>query len=109
MELVTAIVEPHTVGEVKQDADVSGLTVAEVRGSGRQRGHTEVDRGAEYEVSFDPKMRIDVLCEEARADGIVDAAVGAARTGEIGDDEVLVTTVDRIVRVRTGEQDQAAL
>lgn len=112
MKLVTAIVKPHTVEEIKQalqDADVSGLTVSEVRGFGRQRGHTEVYRGAEYEVSFHPKVRIDVLCEEARADGIVNAIVGAARTGEIGDGKVFVAPIDRIVRVRTGEQDQAAL
>lgn len=112
MKLVTAIVRPHAVESVKdalQDVQIQGLTLSEVRGYGRQRGHREVYRGAEYQVEFVPKARLEVLCAEAQADDVVDAIVGAARSGKVGDGKVFVTSVERIVRIRTGEEDADAL
>jgi nitrogen regulatory protein P-II 1 len=106
MTLVTAIVKPCKLDEVKEAgtaAGVQGMTVSEVQGFGRQRGHTEVYRGAEYTVDFVPKVRIEVLTDEADVDRIVDAVVAAARTDKIGDGKVWVTDVSRIVRIRTGE------
>ncbi len=106
MKLVTAIVKPFKLDEVKEalkDAGVAGMTVSEVQGFGRQRGHTEVYRGAEYTVDFVPKVRIEVLADDAEAEAVVDAIVSAARTDKIGDGKVWVTDVDRIVRIRTGE------
>ncbi|MBW3555925.1 MAG: P-II family nitrogen regulator [Actinobacteria bacterium] len=106
MKLVTAIVKPFKLDEVKEalkDAGVAGMTVSEVQGFGRQRGHTEVYRGAEYTVDFVPKVRIEVLADDAEAEAVVDAIVAAARTDKIGDGKVWVTDVDRIVRIRTGE------
>ena len=112
MKLVTAIVKPHRVEEVKealQGVGVQGLTISEVRGFGRQRGHTEVYRGAEYQVEFVPKIRLEVLVAEAMVDEVIDAIVGAARSGQVGDGKVFVTSVERIVRIRTGEEDGEAL
>jgi nitrogen regulatory protein P-II 1 len=112
MKLVTAIIKPFRLDEVKEALKaegVQGLTVSEVQGFGRQRGHTEVYRGAEYEVDFLPKVRIEVLCDDASADAIVQAIVAAARTGKIGDGKVWTTPVDSVVRVRTGEAGPDAL
>ncbi len=112
MKLVTAIVKPHKVEEVKdalQDLGVQGLTLTEVRGYGRQRGHTEVYRGAEYTVDFVPKARLEVLCSDFMVNDIVDTVLKAARTGQVGDGKVFVTNVEAIVRIRTGEQGEAAL
>lgn len=112
MKLVTAIVKPHQVEDVKdalQEIGIEGLTYTEVRGYGRQRGHTEIYRGAEYEVEFLPKARLDVLCGADRSGEVVDAIVEHARTGELGDGKVFVTGVERIVRIRTGEEDEEAL
>lgn len=106
MKLITAIVKPFKLEEVKEalkGAGVQGMTVTEVQGFGRQSGHTEVYRGAEYTVDFVPKVRIEVLADDADADRIVDVVVDAARTGKIGDGKVWITDVDRLVRVRTGE------
>ncbi len=106
MKLVTAIVKPFKLDEVKEalkDAGVQGMTVSEVQGFGRQRGHTEVYRGAEYTIDFVPKVRIEILADDLEVDRIVDAVVAAARTDKIGDGKVWVTEVDRIVRIRTGE------
>jgi nitrogen regulatory protein P-II 1 len=106
MKLITAIVKPFKLDEVKEalkDAGVQGMTVSEVQGFGRQRGHTEVYRGAEYTVDFVPKVRIEVLSDEGDVDRIVDAVLAAARTDKIGDGKVWVTDVSRIVRIRTGE------
>jgi nitrogen regulatory protein P-II 1 len=106
MKLITAIVKPFKLDEVKEalkDAGVQGMTVSEVQGFGRQRGHTEVYRGAEYTIDFVPKVRIEILADETDIDRIVDAVVAAARTDKIGDGKVWVTDVDRIVRIRTGE------
>ena len=112
MKLVTAIVKPHKVEEVKdalQELGIEGLTLSEVRGYGRQRGHTEVYRGAEYQVEFVPKARLDVLVAEARVDEVIDTIVTSARTGQVGDGKVWVSPVERIVRIRTGEEDDEAL
>lgn len=112
MKLVTAIVRPHAVDDVKgglQELGIEGLTLTEVRGYGRQRGHTEVYRGAEYTVEFVPKMRLEVLCTEDRVDDVVDAIVKHGRSGQVGDGKVFVTPVDRVVRIRTGEEDHDAL
>jgi nitrogen regulatory protein P-II 1 len=112
MYLVTAVLKPHRLEEVTEalkDIDVSGITISEVQGFGRQRGHTEVYRGAEYEVDFVPKVRVEVLVDDAGADAIVDTIVEAARTGKIGDGKVWVTPVESVVRVRTGEAGTDAL
>jgi len=107
VRLVTAIVKPFKLDDVKvalETVGVAGLTVSEVQGFGRQKGHTEVYRGAEYQVDFVPKVRIEVLVEDADAARVCDVIVGAARTGSIGDGKVWVTSVEDVVRVRTGER-----
>jgi nitrogen regulatory protein P-II 1 len=112
MKLVTAIIKPFKLDDVKAALEVlgvQGLTVSEVQGFGRQRGHTEVYRGAEYTVDLVPKVRIDVLVDDFDADKVLDAIVEAARTSKIGDGKVWVTNVDTVVRVRTGERDADAL
>jgi nitrogen regulatory protein P-II 1 len=112
MQLITAIVKPHVLDEVKEAvkaAGVTGMTVSEVRGFGRQGGHTETYRGAEYQVDFVPKVKIEAVVADGDLDGALDALVGAARTGAIGDGKVWVTTVGRTVRIRTGELDGDAL
>jgi len=112
MKLVTAIVKPFKLDEVKEAlkvSDLHGMTVTEVQGFGRQAGHTEVYRGTEYKIDFVPKARIEVLVDDADADRVVDVIVTAARTGKIGDGKVWVSPVDSIVRVRTGERDGDAL
>jgi nitrogen regulatory protein P-II 1 len=112
VKLVTAIVKPHKVEEVKDaltEAGIQGMTLSEVRGFGRQRGHTEVYRGAEYQVDFVPKARLEVLVHDALVDAVVDAIVAAARTGQVGDGKVFVTTVDRVIRIRTGDEDGEAI
>lgn len=112
MKLVTAIIKPHKLDEVKaalQAAGVAGLTVSEVRGYGRQRGHTEIYRGAEYTVEFIPKVKLEILTTDAGVDAVIDAVVGVARSGEVGDGKVFVTSVERAVRIRTGETDDEAI
>jgi nitrogen regulatory protein PII len=112
VKLVTAIVKPHVLDEVKevlQGLGVQGLTVSEVRGYGRQRGHTEIYRGAEYTVEFVPKAKLEVLVSQDQLDDVVDAITTKARSGQVGDGKVFVTDVERIVRIRTGEEDGAAL
>ena len=111
MRLVTAIIKPFQLDDVKaalEDLGVQGLTVGEVSGFGRQRGHTEVYRGAEYTVDLVPKVRVEVLVDDDDADKVVDVIVDAARTGKIGDGKVWVTDVESVVRVRTGERDEDA-
>jgi nitrogen regulatory protein P-II 1 len=112
MRLVTAVVKPFKLDDVKTALEafgVQGMTVSEVQGFGRQRGHTEVYRGAEYAVSFVPKVRIEVLVDESDAAQVVDAVVSAAYTGAIGDGKVWTVPVDDVVRVRTGERGPDAL
>ena len=106
MKLVTAIVKPHRIDEVKEalrDVGVNGLTTTDVEGFGRQRGHTEVYRGAEYQVDFVPKVKIEVLVPDDEVQGVVDALVKAARTGKIGDGKLWVTEAEQVIRIRTGE------
>ncbi len=112
MKLVTAVIKPHKVDDVKaalKDAGVQGMTVDEVKGFGRQGGHTEVYRGAEYTIDLLPKVRIEVVVDDADVDKVADAIIGAARTDKIGDGKVWVTPVERIVRIRTGERDADAI
>jgi nitrogen regulatory protein P-II 1 len=112
MQLVTAIIKPFKLDDVKealQGLGVQGMTVSEVKGFGRQRGHTEVYRGAEYTVDFVPKVRVEVLVDDADASRMVEAIVAAARTDKIGDGKVWVTKVDSVVRIRTGEMGDDAL
>ncbi|MFP5072280.1 P-II family nitrogen regulator [Pseudonocardia nantongensis] len=107
MKLVTAIVKPFVLEDVKgalEQIGVLGLTISEVQGYGRQKGHTEVYRGAEYSVDVVPKVRVEVVVDDALQDKVVDAVVEAARTGKIGDGKVWVTPVETVVRVRTGER-----
>ena len=112
MKLITAIVKPFKVGDVRdalQEIGVSGLTVSDVQGFGRQSGHTEVYRGAEYQVDFVPKIRMEVLAEDDDAPHIIETIVVAARTGKIGDGKVWVMGIEEVVRVRTGERGTAAI
>jgi nitrogen regulatory protein P-II 1 len=112
MKLITAIIKPFKLEDVKsalETAGIEGLTVTEASGFGRQRGHTEVYRGAEYTVDLVPKVRIDILVDDADADSVVDTIVSAARTDRIGDGKVWVTSVDTVVRVRTGERGREAI
>ncbi|MGH3906898.1 MAG: P-II family nitrogen regulator [Pseudonocardiaceae bacterium] len=112
MKLVTGIVKPFTLEDVKgalEQIGVLGMTVSEVQGYGRQKGHTEVYRGAEYSVDFVPKIRVEVVVDDIQADKTVEALVEAARTGKIGDGKVWVTPVETVVRVRTGERGLDAL
>ncbi|HEX7464365.1 MAG TPA: P-II family nitrogen regulator [Actinomycetota bacterium] len=112
MKLVVAIVKPFKLDEVKEalrEIGVNGLTTTDVEGFGRQRGHTEVYRGAEYQVDFVPKVKVEVLCDDDQADGIIDAITKAARTGKIGDGKIWVTRVEEILRIRTGERGSDAI
>ncbi|AXI79611.1 P-II family nitrogen regulator [Peterkaempfera bronchialis] len=112
MKLITAVIKPHRLDDVKealQAFGVHGLTVTEASGYGRQRGHTEVYRGAEYTVDLVPKVRIEVLVEDDDVDGLLDVIVKAARTGKIGDGKVWAVPVETAIRVRTGERGPSAL
>ena len=112
MMLVTAIVKPFALSEVRaglERLDISGMTVSEVSGYGRQRGHTEVYRGADYHVDFVPKVRVEVVVPDGAVEQVIDAVSQAARSGKIGDGKVWVTPVDTMVRVRTGERGADAL
>ncbi|MGD0254652.1 MAG: P-II family nitrogen regulator [Acidimicrobiales bacterium] len=112
MKLVVAVLKPFKLDEVKEalkTLGVQGMTITEAQGFGRQRGHTEVYRGAEYEVDFVPKIRVEVLVDDAQVDEVVDSVVGNAATGKIGDGKVWVLPVDAVVRVRTGERGKDAL
>lgn len=112
MKLLTAIIKPFKLEEVRNaltDLGLEGMTVTEVKGYGRQKGHTEIYRGAEYAVSFLPKIKIEVVVPTAQADKAVEVVQAAARTGQIGDGKIFISSIDRTVRVRTGETDEAAL
>jgi nitrogen regulatory protein P-II 1 len=112
MMLVTAIVKPFALDDVRaglEELDVAGMTVSEVSGYGRQRGHTEVYRGADYQVDFVPKVRVEVVVEDGLVEKVIDTVLASARTGKIGDGKVWVTAVDTVVRVRTGERGADAL
>jgi nitrogen regulatory protein P-II 1 len=112
VKLITAIVKPFKLDDVKtalKEAGVTGMTVTEVQGFGRQSGHTEVYRGAEYTIDFVPKVRIDVLVDVADAERVAEAIAVAARTGKIGDGKIWISDVERVMRIRTGEVDADAL
>ncbi len=112
MKLVTAIIKPFKLDDVRaalSDIGVSGMTVTEVKGFGRQRGHTELYRGAEYVVDFVPKARLDIAVRTELLDQAIDAIVKAARTGKVGDGKIFVSDVQRVIRIRTGETDASAL
>jgi nitrogen regulatory protein P-II 1 len=112
MKQVTAIIKPFKLDEVREalaEAGVSGLTVIEVKGFGRQKGHTELYRGAEYVVDFLPKIRVEVVLPDDRVEGAIEAILKAARTGKIGDGKIFVTPVEQAIRIRTGESGDSAL
>ena len=112
MKQITAIIKPFKLEEVREalaEVGVTGLTVTEVKGFGRQKGHTELYRGAEYVVDFLPKVMIEVVVSDDDVERCVDAVVKAARTGKIGDGKIFVTSVERVVRIRTGEEDETAV
>lgn len=112
MKLITAIVKPFTLDEIRSTLEqlgILGMTVSEVQGYGRQKGHTEVYRGAEYAVDFVGKLRVEVVADDSDVDKVVDAILGAAHTGKIGDGKVWVTPVQTVIRVRTGERGEDAL
>ena len=112
MKQITAILKPFKLDDVREalaEVGVTGLTVTEVKGFGRQKGHTELYRGAEYVVDFLPKMKVEVVVNESDVERCIEAIVSSARTGKIGDGKIFVTEVERIVRIRTGEEDEAAV
>jgi nitrogen regulatory protein P-II 2 len=112
MRLVTAIIKPFKLDDVRKaigDAGVHGLTVTEVRGFGRQRGHTEIYRGAEYAVEFVPKTKIEIAVENSQVDQVIEAIHKAAQTGKVGDGKIFVFALTQVVRIRTGERDASAL
>lgn len=112
MKLITAIIKPFKLDEVRDalsDLGVQGMTVTEVKGYGRQKGHTEIYRGAEYAVNFMPKVKIEVAVAADRTVAVVDAIITRARTGKVGDGKIFVTSIEKVVRIRTGEIDADAL
>jgi len=112
MKQITAIIKPFKLDAVREalaDVGVTGLTVTEVKGFGRQKGHTELYRGAEYVVDFLPKIKIEVVVAENQLDTVLDSIVKAAHTGKIGDGKIFATEIERVIRIRTGEQDEAAV
>jgi nitrogen regulatory protein P-II 1 len=112
MKQITAIIKPFKLDEVREglaDLGVTGLTVTEVKGFGRQKGHTELYRGAEYVVDFLPKIKVEVVVSDDRVDTVIDAIVKAAHTGKIGDGKIFVTAIEQVIRIRTGETNESAI
>jgi nitrogen regulatory protein P-II 2 len=112
MKLITAIIRTHKLDDVREavaEVGVSGVTVTEVRGFGRQRGHTEVYRGAEYQVDFVPKTKVEIAVDDALAERVIEAITKASRTGKVGDGKIFVVDLEQVVRIRTGERDASAL
>ncbi|RKP56671.1 P-II family nitrogen regulator [Pararobbsia silviterrae] len=112
MKRITAIIKPFKLDEVREalaEVGLTGLTVTEVKGFGRQKGHTELYRGAEYVVDFLPKVKIEVVVTDAQCESVIDSIVNAARTGKIGDGKIFVSDIDRVIRIRTGEENEAAI
>ena len=112
MKKVEAIVRPHLLDAVRNalhEVNVAGMTISEVQGYGRQKGHTETYRGTEYQIEFIPKMKVEVIIPEDIEDAVVDAIMKTGRTGKFGDGKIFVTTVDDVIRIRTGERGEAAL
>ena len=112
MKLITAIIRPHKLDDVRKalsDVGVAGVTVTEVRGFGRQRGHTELYRGAEYVVEFVPKTKIEIAVDDTLAERVIEAITTTARTGKVGDGKIFVADLEQVVRIRTGERDASAI
>ncbi len=112
MKKIEAIIKPFKLDDVKralQDMNIEGMTVSEVKGFGRQKGHAELYRGAEYIVDFVPKVKIEIVVPEENAQPVVDALLGSARTGKIGDGKIFISTIDEAIRIRTGERGKEAL
>ncbi len=112
MKQITAIIKPFKLDEVREglaELGVTGLTVTEVKGFGRQKGHTELYRGAEYVVDFLPKIKVEVVVADDRVDTVIDAIVKAAHTGKIGDGKIFVTAIEQVIRIRTGETNESAI
>jgi nitrogen regulatory protein PII len=112
MKLISCIIRPYKLDEVRDaltGAGVSGITVSEVRGFGRQKGHTELYRGAEYVVDFLPKLKLEVVVDDSLLDGVLEAVQQAAKTGSVGDGKIFISTIDQVIRIRTGELDADAL
>ncbi|MDX8392511.1 MAG: P-II family nitrogen regulator [Mariprofundaceae bacterium] len=112
MKKITAIIKPFKLEEIKDELmqiDISGMTVSEVKGHGRQKGHTELYRGAEYSVDFLPKVKVSIIVTEAQVDGAIEAICRAANTGKVGDGKIFIEPVERVIRIRTGEEDAEAL
>jgi nitrogen regulatory protein P-II 2 len=112
VKLITAIIKPFKLDDVRKaigEAGVQGVTVTEVRGFGRQRGHTEIYRGAEYAVEFLPKVKIEIAVEDTLADQVIEAIISSARTGKVGDGKIFVVDLPQIIRIRTGERDANAI
>jgi len=112
MKLISAVIKPFKLDDVREalsEIGVQGMTVTEVKGFGRQRGHTELYRGAEYVVDFLPKVKIDVAVDDAQADAVIEAISGAANTGKVGDGKIFVAALDEVIRIRTGETGASAV
>ncbi len=112
MKFVTAILRPHKLDDVREalsEVDVSGITVTEVKGFGRQKGHTELYRGAEYQIDFLPKIKLEIAIEASRLDEVIKVISNVANSGKVGDGKIFVTNLDKVVRIRTGETDRDAL
>jgi nitrogen regulatory protein P-II 2 len=112
MKLITAIIKPFKLDDVRQaigEAGIQGLTVTEVRGFGRQRGHTEIYRGAEYAVEFIPKTKIEIAVEDSLADQVIESIIKSAQTGKVGDGKIFVVDLAQVIRIRTGERDASAI
>ena len=112
MKFVTAILRPHQLDDVREalsDAGVTGITVTEVKGFGRQKGHTEMYRGAEYQVDFLPKVKLEIAISASNLDSVIEVITNVANTGKVGDGKIFVTNLEKVVRIRTGETDQDAL
>ena len=112
MKIVTAVIKPHKWEDVRaalETIGVTGMTVSEVSGYGRQKGHTEVYRGAEYDIALVPKIRLEIVVDDQDVDAVADAIVRSAQTGQIGDGKVWIAPVETVIRVRTGERDEAAI
>ncbi|MDO4894952.1 P-II family nitrogen regulator [Moraxella sp.] len=112
MKLISAIIKPFKLDDVREalsDIGINGITITEVKGFGRQKGHTEMYRGAEYVVDFLPKIKIEVACQDTMVDAIIEAIISAANTGKIGDGKIFVTPLEQVIRIRTGELNDDAL
>lgn len=112
MKFVTAILRPHQLDDVREalsDAGVTGITVTEVKGFGRQKGHTEMYRGAEYQVDFLPKVKLEIAISASNLDGVIEVITNIASSGKVGDGKIFVTNIEKVIRIRTGETDKDAL